>query len=71
MRGRVNGLIATINGVVASPSSWIGGYMWDTASPNSIFWLSLALGIIPTLLLLLVQEPPKEGKPAVAKDHAQ
>lgn len=68
MRGRMNGLIATINGVVASPSSWLGGYLWDTASPNSIFWLSLALGIIPTLLLVFVQEPSNEGKLAVARD---
>jgi MFS family permease len=59
MRGRVNGLIATINGVVASPSSWFGGYLWDTSSPDIIFWLSLFIGIVPTLLLLLVKEPSR------------
>jgi MFS family permease len=66
IRGSVTGLMRTLNAVVGAPAAWIGGYVWDNHAPESLFWLSLCLGLIPTLLLFLVKEPPRKADKKIA-----
>jgi len=57
-RGTVMVTIDTFSGLVATPSSWIGGYLWDTFSPQTPFYITLILGLIGTAIFYFgVKEP--------------
>ena len=59
-RGTVMGTMGTLSGLVATPSSWIGGYLWDAISPQTPFYVTLVLGLIGTTIFYFgVKEPPR------------
>lgn len=54
--------IDTFSGLVATPSSWIGGYLWDTFSHQTPNYISLVLGLIGTAIFYFgVKEPNRSS----------
>jgi len=60
-RGTVIGLMSTISGLVGTPSSWIGGEIWENYAPETPFNIALIIGLVSVPALLLVKEP-EEGE---------
>ncbi|MFQ6076910.1 MAG: MFS transporter [Candidatus Bathyarchaeia archaeon] len=59
-RGRLMGLMGSIAGIVSTPASWVGGYMYDNISPALPFRTSFVLDIIGTMIFVaLLKEPEK------------
>jgi MFS family permease len=59
-RGRMMGMMGTISGIVGTPASWIGGYMYDNISPNLPFQISFLLDLVGTgLFIAFIKEPKK------------
>jgi MFS family permease len=62
-RGTVMGTIGTLTGIVAGPSSIIGGWLWQTYTPQLPFQISAIVGLIAALIFWLgVREPTQEEK---------
>lgn len=62
-RATVLGTIGTLTAVVAAPGSVLGGYLWDTVSPQLPFQLSMVIGLVSAALFWLkVREPRAEEK---------
>jgi MFS family permease len=53
-RARIIGLMGTIQGIVSTPASWVGGYVYDNISPDLNFRLSFALDMVATLIFVLL-----------------
>ncbi len=67
-RATVLGTIGTLTAVVAAPGSVLGGYLWDTMSPQLPFQLSMVVGLISAALFWLkVREPTADEKLGVEK----
>jgi MFS family permease len=61
-RGSILGLMGTITGLVTTPSPVLGGYLYETFSPQAPFLLSFVLGLIGCLVVLVwVKEPERES----------
>jgi MFS family permease len=61
-RGTILGLMSTVTGAVASPSSLIGGYLYE-GSPQTPFNIALIIGLISVpIFVLFVKEPKKGGE---------
>jgi MFS family permease len=61
-RGRVMGLMGSIAGVVGTPASWVGGYMYDNISPKLPFQASFLIDILGTFIFVLfLKEPRRVG----------
>jgi len=58
-RGTVMGLMSTIPGLVGTPSSWVGGYIWEIYTPETPFNLALFISLVSVPALFLVKEPEK------------
>lgn len=59
-RGKMIGVIGTISGIVSTPASWVGGYMYDNISPALPFQTSFVINIIGTAIFIaLLKEPEK------------
>ncbi len=59
-RGSILGLMGTITGLVTTPSPVLGGYLYETFSPQAPFLLSFVLGLIGCLVVLVwVKEPER------------
>lgn len=61
-RGRMMGMMGTIQGLVTTPASWVGGYMYDNVSPKLPFYTSFALNTIGTLIFLALLREPKRSR---------
>jgi MFS family permease len=62
-RATVMGSIGTLTAVVAAPGAVLGGYLWDTVSPQLPFQLSMIVGLISAALFWVkVREPTAEEK---------
>ena len=62
-RGRMMGLMLTIQGLVTTPASWVGGYMYDNISPELPFYTSFALNTVGTVIFMaLLKEPEKRPR---------
>jgi MFS family permease len=67
-RATVMGSIGTLTAVVAAPGSVLGGYLWDTVSPQLPFQLSMAVGLVSAAIFWLrVKEPTAEEKLGVER----
>jgi len=59
-RGSILGLMGTITGLVTSPAPVLGGYLYETFSPQAPFFLSFALALLGCLVFLIwVKEPER------------
>ena len=59
-RGSILGLMGTITGLVTAPAPVIGGYLYETFSPQAPFFLSFALALLGCLVFLVwVKEPER------------
>lgn len=62
-RGRMMGMMGTIQGLVTTPASWVGGYMYDNISPELPFYTSFALNTLGTVIFVaLLKEPEKRPR---------
>ena len=59
-RARIIGLMGTIQGIVSTPASWIGGYVYDNISPDLNFRLSFAMDMVATLIFVAMFREPKK-----------
>lgn len=60
-RGKMMGIMGTISGIVSTPASWVGGYMYDNISPKLPFQTSFILDTIGTIIfIVLLKEPAKK-----------
>lgn len=63
-RATVMGTIGTLTGIVAAPSSIIGGWLWQNYSPQLPFQLSMVVGLISASIFWVgVKEPRKKVEP--------
>jgi len=70
-RGTVMGTIGTVTGIVATPSSLVGGYLWQAYSPQMPYYISLVLGVIGTAVFALgVKEPKRSGEVQTQESQA-
>lgn len=59
-RGRIMGVLGTAQSLIALPSPWLGGYLWDNHYPEAPFHVSALIGIAaPIILHIYVKEPEK------------
>jgi len=59
-RGKVMGMMGTINGIIGLPGSYIGGYLYDY-NPNLLLILGAGLEALAIpIILLFVREPKRE-----------
>lgn len=61
-RGRMMGLMGSITGVVSTPASWIGGYMYDNISPDLPFQFSFLIDVAATAIFVVYMKEPKKPK---------
>jgi len=60
-RGRMMGLMGSIAGIVSTPASWVGGYLYDNVSPKLPFQMSFAIDILSlAIFVALFKEPVLE-----------
>ena len=52
-RGRVMGLMGSAQILLGLPSSWFGGYLWESYSPETTFQVSGVLGLLASVVLYL------------------
>jgi MFS family permease len=62
-RGMMMGLMGSIAGVVSTPASWIGGYMYDNISPKLPFQASFIIDILGTVIFVLLLKEPERASP--------
>jgi MFS family permease len=60
-RGRMMGLMGSISGLVSTPASWVGGYMYDNISPALPFQASFALDVVGTIVFVAFLKEPKKS----------
>ena len=64
-RGRMMGLMGSIAGVVSTPASWVGGYMYDNVSPKLPFQTSFIIDILGTIIFVMFMKEPERARPKV------
>lgn len=60
MRARIMGMMGTMTGLSGLPSPMIGGYLYNTYSPQTAFIAAASLGIVGTVIFGLTVKEPKE-----------
>jgi len=59
-RGSILGLMGSVTGLITTPAPVLGGYIYETVSPQAPFLMSFFLGIIGCLVFMVwVKEPDK------------
>lgn len=61
-RGKMIGVIGTIAGIVSTPASWVGGYMYDNISPALPFQTSFVINIAGTIIFVTLLKEPKKSE---------
>ena len=56
-RARIMGLMGTFVSIISTPASYVGGYMSDNVSPESIFYSSFLLNTLGSVLILVLLKP--------------
>jgi len=68
-RGRMMGLMGSIVGVVSTPASWVGGYMYDNISPALPFQTSFALDVIATIVFVAFFKEPDKSREKITAEQ--
>ena len=58
--GTVMGLISTVSGTVGTPSSMVGSYIWETQSPEAIFFISPIINAVTIPIVFFFVKEKKE-----------
>lgn len=61
-RGRMMGLMGSIAGIVSTPASWVGGYMYENISPALPFQTSFVLDVIGTVIFMAFLKEPEKSE---------
>jgi len=61
-RGKMIGVIGTISGIVSTPASWVGGYMYDNISPALPFQTSFVINVVGTVIFVALLKEPKKSE---------
>jgi MFS family permease len=64
-RGRMMGFMGSIAGIVSTPASWLGGYMYDNISPDLPFQASFLIDVIATTIFVLFLKEPDRARPKI------
>ncbi len=59
-RGRMMGMMGTIAGIVSTPASWAGGYMYENISPTLPFQTSFLLDMAGTAIFVALFKEHRE-----------
>jgi MFS family permease len=59
-RGRIMGVIGTIKSVLSAPASWVGGSLYDNASPEAPFRASFFMDALAILIFIFILKPPEK-----------
>jgi MFS family permease len=60
-RGTVMGAMGTLSGAIATPASYVGGYLWNQYAPQVPFYISFIAGVIGSIIFFFgVKEPEKK-----------
>jgi MFS family permease len=63
LRGSILGLMGTLTGFLCTPAPMVGGFLYESVSPKSPFYVSLVLGSLGCLIFaLFVREPRRERR---------
>jgi MFS family permease len=62
-RGMIMGLMGSIAGVVSTPASWVGGYMYDNISPKLPFQTSFLIDVMATVVFVVLLKEPERARP--------
>jgi MFS family permease len=63
LRGSILGLMGTLTGFLCTPAPMVGGFLYESVSPKSPFYVSLVLGSLGCLIFaLFVREPRQERR---------
>ena len=70
-RGRMMGLMGSIAGIVSTPASWVGGYLYDNVSPRLPFQASFAFDVLAVAIFVaFFKEPPREREASSDEDKS-
>ncbi len=70
-RGRMMGLMGSIAGIVSTPASWVGGYLYENVSPKLPFQASFALDVLAVAIFVaFFNEPPREREASSDEDKS-
>ena len=61
-RGKMIGIIGTISGIVSTPASWVGGYMYDNISPALPFQTSFVINAVGSIIFIALLKEPKKSE---------
>jgi MFS family permease len=68
-RGRMMGLLGSAQILLALPSSWIGGYLWDTFNPAMTLQTSSIIGFAAAIIFLFFVPEPKNQLREASKKY--
>ena len=62
LRGSILGLMGTLIGFLCTPAPMVGGFLYESVSPQSPFYVSLVLGSLGCLIFALFVREPRRAQ---------
>lgn len=62
LRGSILGLMGTLTGFLCTPAPMVGGFLYESVSPQSPFYVSLVLGLMGCLIFALFVREPRRAR---------
>jgi MFS family permease len=62
LRGSILGLMGTLTGFLCTPAPMVGGFLYESVSPKSPFYVSLVLGSLGCLIFALFVREPRRAR---------
>ena len=62
LRGSILGLMGTLTGFLCTPAPMVGGFLYESVSPQSPFYVSLVLGLLGCLIFALFVREPRRAR---------
>ena len=62
LRGSILGLMGTLTGFLCTPAPMVGGFLYESVSPQSPFYVSLVLGLLGCLTFALFVREPRRAR---------
>lgn len=62
LRGSILGLMGTLTGFLCTPAPMVGGFLYESVSPQSPFYVSLVLGSLGCLIFALFVREPRQAQ---------
>ena len=62
LRGSILGLMGTLTGFLCTPAPMVGGFLYESVSPQSPYYVSLTLGLLGCLIFALFVREPRRAQ---------